>query len=95
MRGLRSRATCARRAIRQVVKRWQSSTRGRRKWSQLETETASLVASIRRARHSEELALVVKGLESRRLQAEDWLRELSNTQEINPGGLFPNPTLYH
>jgi replication initiation protein RepC len=91
MRGLKGRATRARRAIRQIGETLAELHARPAEWPQLEAETASLVASIRRAGRSEELALVVKGLESRKLQAEDWLRELSNVQEINPEGPVSEP----
>lgn len=91
MRGLKKRATCARRAIRQAGETLTGVGPLPPAWAQLEAETAELVAAIRHAGHSDELALIVKGLESRKNEVEAWLREASKPVDISPEGLENEP----
>ncbi len=60
-------------------------------WPHLSAETADLVAAIRKTRTSDDLAVVVKGLESRKDQAEAWLREAQPPVEISPEGPVNEP----
>jgi replication initiation protein RepC len=91
MRALKKRATCARRAIAQAGETLASAQALPAEWAQLAAETAGLVASIRRASGSAELALVVTGIERRRDQAESRLRALLDPIEKNPEGLVSKP----
>jgi replication initiation protein RepC len=88
---LKKRATCARRAVTQVGETLASAEALPAEWMQLAAETADLVASIRRAKGSADLAVVVAGIERRRDQAESWLRAISNPIEKNPEGLESKP----
>jgi len=90
-RSLRKRATCARRAIRQAGETLATLGPLPAEWPHLSAETADLVAVIRKARTSEDLAVVVKGLESRKGQAEAWLREAQPSVEISPEGPVNEP----
>jgi len=91
MRTLRKRATCARRAITQAGETLAELGTLPPGWPQLAHETAELVAAIRRAGRSEDLGLIVKGLESRKAQAETWLRESMPPVNKNPEGLENEP----
>src|SRR3984885_11652257 len=91
MRLLKSRATCARRAIRQTGETLAARDALPAGWPSLAKETAELVAAIRQAQRSEDLALIVKGLESRKAQVEAWLRESAKPVETNPEGLIDQP----
>ena len=98
---LKRRATCARRAIAQI-----GETLVRRgplpsDWLRLATEVAALVAAIRKARSPDDLALIVHGLESGKIQAETWAKESQNPRENDPVGteerphiISTNPSLY-
>jgi len=66
MRHLRKRATCARRAIGQVGETLATVGPLPSQWRPLALETADLVAAIHQARTSDDLALIVRGLESRK-----------------------------
>jgi hypothetical protein len=88
---LRKRATCARRAIRQATETLAGLGPLPAEWPHLSAETADLVAAIRKARTSDDLALVVKGPESRKDQAEAWLREVRLPVEIGPEGPVNEP----
>jgi replication initiation protein RepC len=88
---LKRRATCARRAIAQI-----GETLGRHgplppAWPQLASEVAELVAAIRSARSSDDLALIAQGLESRKTQAETWAKEAMTPVETSPVGLTGQP----
>ena len=64
------RATCARRAIAQIGETLSRQGPLPPAWPQLAAETAELVAAIRYARTSDDLALIAQSLESRKRQAE-------------------------
>lgn len=91
MRALKKRATIARRAIRQVGETLDGLGPLPPGWPQLAADTALLVASIRRAATSAALTPVAQALESRKLEAEAWLREASNIVKNNPEGLADEP----
>jgi replication initiation protein RepC len=91
MRGLRKRATCARRAIRQIGETLAALNAVPPEWLQLAAETAALVKLIRLAERSEALAGTVEGLESLKTQAESWVREVPRTMETSPSGLANEP----
>lgn len=91
MRALRKRVTCARRAIRQAGETLADLGPLPPSWTQLEAETAQLVAAARAARSSEDLALIVKSLEARRAEAEALLKQASICVETSPEGLVSEP----
>jgi replication initiation protein RepC len=91
MKGLRKRATIARRAVRQAGEALEALGPLRPDWPRLKAETADLIAAGRSARRSEDLALVVKALESRRNEAEQWLREAQKPVETDPTGAENGP----
>ena len=81
----------ARRAIAQVGEALAAIGPLPRDWQQLAAETAGLVAAIRKARTSDDLALIVKGLESRKAQAEAWGKQASQAVDTNPAGPEDRP----
>jgi replication initiation protein RepC len=94
MKGLRRRATLARRAIRQAgeelaVQGWEPDG-----WLQLSEEVAALALACRHASRSDELAAIVGGLERWKIQAEELVRELVKPMETNPEGLASEPQRY-
>jgi len=91
MRALRKRATCARRAIRQIGETLVALAALPSSWPQLAAETADLVALIRPTERREDLKAIVEGLESRKIQAETWLREASKSVNTSPKGLENEP----
>jgi len=91
MGSLKKRATCARRAIRQTGEALAALGPLPPAWPQLEAETADLVAAIRQVGRSEDMGLIVKGLESRKTEVETWLRETSKSVDISPQGLADEP----
>lgn len=91
MRILRKRATCARRAIYQAGETLTALGTMPSQWHPLALETADLVAAIRQARSSDDLALIVRGLESRKAQVEAWLREATPPVSNIPEGLANEP----
>jgi replication initiation protein RepC len=91
MKGLRKRATRARRAIRQIGESLAALNALPPQWPELAAETAELVALIRPTERPDDLALVVKGLESKNSQADAWLREASQPVETSPLGLADEP----
>jgi replication initiation protein RepC len=91
MKGLRKRATIARRAIRQAGEALEALGPLPPHWPRLKAETADLVAAGRQARRSEELALVATALEGRRAEAEQWLRDAAKPVEMSPVGLENEP----
>ena len=94
MKALRRRATIARRAIRQAGEELAAQERMPEAWPQLEHDVAALATASRRAMTSEELGLVVKALERRRVEAEEWVRELIKPVEKHPEGLADEPHQY-
>lgn len=91
MRSLRKRATCARRAIAQVGETLTALGSLPSQWHRLALETADLVKKIQDARTSGSLAMIVMGLETRKDQAEEWLRETARPVNSNPEGLVNEP----
>jgi replication initiation protein RepC len=91
MKGLRKRATLARRAIRQAGEALEALGPLPAPWTRLKAETADLVAAAKQATCSEDLALIVKSLESRKAEVEQWLREASKPVETSPTGLENEP----
>jgi replication initiation protein RepC len=91
MKGLRKRATRARRAIRQIGESLAALNALPTVWPQFAAGVAELVAVIRPTERPDDLALIVKSLESRNSQAEAWLREASQSVETSPLGLVDEP----
>jgi replication initiation protein RepC len=87
-KALRKRATRARRAVRQIGETLAALGAVPAAWPQLAAETAELVTLLRT---EGDLASIVKGLESRKSQAETWLREASPSVETSPKGLADEP----
>jgi len=85
------RATCARRAIAQIGETLAAIGPLPPEWLQLTAETADLVAAIRKARLSGDLALIAQGLERRRIQAETWAMQTSQAVETDPTGSLERP----
>jgi replication initiation protein RepC len=95
MKGLRRRATLARRAIRQAGEELAAQGHEPEGWRLLEEEeVAALALACRHASRSDELALIVVGLERRKTQAEEWVRELVKPMETNPEGPASEPHHY-
>jgi replication initiation protein RepC len=90
MRLFRKRATLARRGIRQAGEMLAELGPMPEGWSRLEVETTDLVAAIRRAERSEDLAFVVAGLERRQNEAEQWVRD-QKTSYTDPSGSVYRP----
>ena len=86
MRKLRRRATLARRAIGQAGEELAAQGAKPEGWRALEEETAALAVACRSARRSDELLLVVEGLECRKIQAEEWSEGLLNQWKLTPRG---------
>src|SRR3984957_9361735 len=91
MKGLRKRATRARRAIRQIGESLVALNALPPVWPQFAAEVAELVAVIRPTERPDDLALIVKSLESRNSQADAWFREASRSVETSPEGLPDEP----
>ena len=91
MRKLRRRATLARRAIGQAGEELAAHGAKPEGWRALEEETAALAVACRSARRSDELLLVVEGLERRKIQAEEWVRKLAESVETDPERLASEP----
>jgi hypothetical protein len=66
MQALKRRATCARRAIAQIGATLAEAGPLPCGWPQLAAETAELVGAIRKTRTSDDMALIVQALESRK-----------------------------
>jgi replication initiation protein RepC len=94
MKGLRRRATLARRAIRQAGEELAAQGREPEGWRLLEEEVAVLAIACRHASRSNELGVIVGGLERRKTQAEEWVRELVKPVEMNPAGPVDEPQQY-
>ncbi|MDR3489813.1 MAG: plasmid replication protein RepC [Bradyrhizobium sp.] len=60
-------------------------------WMALVRESADLVSAARQARRSEDLALIVKAIEARQVQAETWLREATSPVDTSPVELVSKP----
>ena len=87
----RRRATCARRAIAQIGETLAAAGPLPSSWPQLATETAESVAAIRKARTSDDFALIAQDLESRKAQAEVWATEASKAGNPDPVGPADRP----
>jgi replication initiation protein RepC len=94
MKGLRRRATLARRAIRQAGEELVAQGCEPEGWPQLEEDVAALALACRHASRSDELALIVSSLERQKIQAEEWVRDLIKPVETNPEGLAGEPQQY-
>jgi replication initiation protein RepC len=86
MKGLRRRATLSRSAIRQAGEALAAQGCEPEGWRSIEEGVAALALACRHASRSDELAVIVGGLERRKLQAEQWVRDLIKPVEINPEG---------
>jgi replication initiation protein RepC len=91
LRRLRQRATCARRAVRQIGETLAGLDALPTEWPQFAAETAELVALIRPTKRPDDLALIVQSLERRKTWAEAWLREASQAVETGPVGPADRP----
>jgi replication initiation protein RepC len=91
MRALRKRATIARRAIRQAGEALDVLGALPPEWARLKVEVADLIVAARGADRSEDLMLVVKALESRKAEVEQWLRDASKPVDTHPSGLANEP----
>ena len=91
MKALRKRVTIARRAIRQVGQELEALGPLPPDWQRLAAETADLVAAARHTTCSEDLALVAKSLESRKAEAEQWLRDTNQPVKTDPTGAENGP----
>jgi replication initiation protein RepC len=94
MKGLRRRATLARRAICQAGEELAAQGHEPEGWRLLEEEVAGLAIACRQASRSNELGVIVGGLERRKTQAEEWVRELVKPVETNPEGPADEPQQY-
>ena len=92
MKALRQRITIARRGVRQAGELLTALDKplpvG---WRELVQEVADLVKAARQIGRSDELALVAQSAESRKAQAEQWVKALSMSVEIDPAGLVSEP----
>jgi replication initiation protein RepC len=91
MRDLRRRATIARRAIRAIGDELAALGHVPEGWPRLAAETATLTASVSKAGESGELALTVHGLERWKTEAEQWLRDVPKSVDIDPKGAENGP----
>src|SRR3984885_2262279 len=91
MKALPKRGTIARGAIRQAGEALEALGPLPPEWPRLAAETADLIAAGRRTRRSEELAVVVKALEGRKAEAEQWLLETRKPVETDPTGAENGP----
>jgi replication initiation protein RepC len=94
MKELRRRKTLAARSIRQAIEELAAQGHDSEAVRQLGLETAELVAAAREAERSDDLGLVVKALERRKSEAEQWLREMVKPVETDPEGLAGEPRQY-
>jgi replication initiation protein RepC len=94
MKELRRRKTLAARSIRQAIEELAAQGYDSEAVRQLGLETAELVAAVRQAERSDDLGLVVKVLERRKSDAEQWLREMVKAGETDPEGLADEPRQY-
>src|SRR5271156_798637 len=86
MKGLRKRATRARRAVRQISESLAAINALPATWPQFAAEVGELVNLIRHTERPDDLALIVETLESRNSQADAWLRDASQSVETAPMG---------
>jgi replication initiation protein RepC len=92
MKGLRRRATLARRAIRQAGEELAAQGCEPEGWRPLEEEVAALTFACRHASRSDDLMVIVGGLEGRKTQVEQWVRELIKPVETTPAGPADKPS---
>jgi replication initiation protein RepC len=91
MTDLRKRATIARRAIRAIGEELATLGQVPAGWPRLAADTAALTASVSKSRVSDELAVVVHGLERRKIEAEQWLRDAPKPVNKDPEGAENGP----
>jgi replication initiation protein RepC len=91
MRALRKRLTIARRAIRQAVETLAGMSIIPEALPRLGAELADLLAAGRRAEASAELGAIVKVVETRQAEVEQWLRDASDAVNHNPTGTENGP----
>jgi replication initiation protein RepC len=84
MRKLRIRATIARKAVAQAGEALARLLALPEGWPRLKTETAGLAIAARKARASEALSVIVAGLEARKNEVEQWLRDTAKSVETSP-----------
>jgi replication initiation protein RepC len=94
MKELRRRKTLAMRSIRQAIEELAAQGFDAAQLRQLGHETADLTVAARQAERSEDLGLVVKAIERRKSEAEQWLRDLIKPVDSNPEGLADEPRQY-
>jgi len=94
MKELRRRKTLAARSIRQAIEELAAQGHDSEALRQLGLETAELAVAARQAQRSDDLGLVVKALERRKSDAEQWLREMVKSEETDPEGLAGEPRQY-
>jgi len=91
MKDLRRRATIARRAVRQIGEELAAQGATPEAWPRLRADTDDLIAAGRSASTSDELAVIVEGLERRKTEAEQMLRNSSISVDSYPTGLENEP----
>lgn len=92
MKTLRQRITIARRGIRQAGELLATLDRPLPTgWAGLVKETAELVTAAREVERSEDLSLIAQAVESRKTQAEQWVKEHSASVKNDPVGLAHEP----
>jgi replication initiation protein RepC len=91
MRQLRRRVTLARRAVTQATEELGQQGYDTDELHQLVCETAELITAAKACRRSEDLALVVKALKRRQIDAETLVRQQIKPVETDPMGLEKEP----
>ena len=92
MKALRQRITIGRRGVRQAGELLAAlDTPLPAGWAALARETAELVAAARGIERSEELSQIAQAVESRKTQAEQWVKESVDPVNIDPVGLVAEP----
>jgi replication initiation protein RepC len=91
MRSLRKRLTIARRAIRQAVETLAGMGIIPEALPRLEAELADLLAAGRRAEGSASLEVIVRAVETRQAEVEQWLRDAADAVNQYPTGAENEP----
>lgn len=91
MQALKRRATCARRSLAQIGETLIANGGPPPDWPQLAAAAAERIAALRKARTPEDLAAIVKALESWNSQALAWTTELYQTRKTIPEGPVDGP----
>jgi replication initiation protein RepC len=92
MKALRQRITIARRGVRQAGELIAALDKPLPAgWSNLVLETAELVRAGRASVLPDDLSVITLAVESRKLQAEQWLKAMSEPVEMDPVGLVNEP----